>query len=259
MPSTTALAVTPPVVNRPPQQAPEVTMNTLSLNAVTQSQIGNWSIDYTYDALNRLTGADASNGDYFHYTYDAVGNRLEVETNEDEISYTYDDANRLVEVDSVAYTWDNNGNLLGDGVNTYTYDGANRLISVNGQTTYAYDGLGNRLQQTTDNITTSYTLDLNAPYTQVLSDGTNSYLYGLERINQQNGTDTEYFLGDALGSVRQLTNATGDVTLTRAYDTYGNPILSVGDAQSDYGYTGEFTDASGLVYLRARYYEPRTR
>jgi YD repeat-containing protein len=259
MPSTTALAVTPPVVNRPPQQAPEVTMNTLSLNAVTQSQIGNWSIDYTYDALNRLTGADASNGDYFHYTYDAVGNRLEVETNEDEISYTYDDANRLVEVDSVAYTWDNNGNLLGDGVNTYTYDGANRLISVNGQTTYAYDGLGNRLQQTTDNITTSYTLDLNAPYTQVLSDGANTYLYGLERINQQNGTDTEYFLGDALGSVRQLTNATGDVTLTRAYDTYGNPILSVGDAQSDYGYTGEFTDASGLVYLRARYYEPRTR
>jgi len=33
------------------------------------------TIDYVYDPLNRLTEANYSNNDYYHYTYDAVGNR----------------------------------------------------------------------------------------------------------------------------------------------------------------------------------------
>lgn len=43
-------------------------------------------IDYEYDALYRLTAADythvgtGSTGEYFHYQYDAVGNRLAQET-----------------------------------------------------------------------------------------------------------------------------------------------------------------------------------
>ena len=35
-------------------------------------------------------------------------------------------------MDGISYTYDNNGNLLNDGVNTYTYDSANRLATVNG-------------------------------------------------------------------------------------------------------------------------------
>jgi YD repeat-containing protein len=65
-------------------------------------------------------------------------------------------------------------------VNTYTYDGANRLIAVNGQsstTSYAYDGLGDRLQQTVGGQTTTYTLDLNAALTQVLSDGVGAQIH----------------------------------------------------------------------------------
>ncbi len=54
--------------------------------------------------------------------------------------------------------------------------------------------------------------DLNSGLTQVLEDGTNIYLYGIGWIAQTDGTDTEYFLGDALGSVRQLTDASGAVT-----------------------------------------------
>jgi YD repeat-containing protein len=33
-------------------------------------------IDYQYDGLNRLTEANYSDGQYFHYEYDATGNRL---------------------------------------------------------------------------------------------------------------------------------------------------------------------------------------
>jgi RHS repeat-associated protein len=130
---------------------------------------------------------------------------------------------------------------------------------MNGQSStasYAYDGLGDRLQQTVGGQTTTYTLDINAALSQVLSDGTNTYLYGVDRIAQQNETDTEYFLGDDLDSVRQLTNNTGDVTLTRAYDPYGNTILNVGNEQTAFGYAGEYTDSTGQIYLRARYYDP---
>jgi RHS repeat-associated protein len=99
----------------------------------------------------------------------------------------------------------------------------------------------------------NYTLDLNAGLTQVLNDGTNQYLYGLGRIAQVN-TGTDYFMTDALGSVRQLTDSQGDITLANAYEPYGTLSQTAGSAQTSYGFTGEFTDPSGMVYLRARYY-----
>jgi RHS repeat-associated protein len=100
--------------------------------------------------------------------------------------------------------------------------------------------------------------------TQVLNDGTNQYLYGIGRIAQVNTTTLvtdivplrDYFLTDALGSVRQLTDSQGEVTLANAYEPYGSVSQSAGSAQTSYGFTGEFTDPSGMVYLRARYYMP---
>ena len=92
-----------------------------------------------------MAEANYSKGDYYH-TYETVGNReaqqksvLGLVTND---TYVYDDANRLTSVNSVNYTWDNNGNLLNDGTNTYTYDSANRNIDVDG-VEYDYDDNGN--------------------------------------------------------------------------------------------------------------------
>jgi hypothetical protein len=48
--------------------------------------------------------------------------------------------------------------------------------------------------------TINFTLDLNGGLTQVLSDGSNTYLYGLGRIAQQSTSGKGYFLDDALGS-----------------------------------------------------------
>ena len=134
-------------------------------------------------------------------------------------------------------------------------DAANRLISVNGQTstTYAYGGLGDRHQKNGIN----YTLDLAVGLTQVLSDGANTYLYGNGRISQHT-TQTEYYLTDALGSVRQLVDTAGAVTLTQSYAPYGETVSSVGSGASVYQYTGESRDANGLTYLRARYLDSST-
>jgi len=151
--------------------------------------------------------------------------------------------------------YDANGNLLSDSENTYTPDTANRLVEVRNQSTvtsYPYNGLGDRLSQNGVN----YTLDLNAGLTQVLSDSENTYTYGIGRISQQNGAATEYFLGDALGSVRQMVDGAGQVTLVKSYEPYGSVVSSAGSGASAYGFTGEQQDVSGLVYLRARYYAP---
>ena len=46
--------------------------------------------NYTFDGLSRLTAADDSNGDYYHYAYDSMGNQLTGTTKKGEIAYTYD-------------------------------------------------------------------------------------------------------------------------------------------------------------------------
>jgi RHS repeat-associated protein len=214
------------------------------------------TINYTYDGLSRLTAADYSSGDYYHYTYDAVGNRLTETTAKGETAYTYDPANRLTSVNGQAVQWDDNGNMLADGQAVYKYNTANKLVGVTkgaSSIVYAYSGLGDRLKQIADGVTTDYTLDINAGLTQVLDDGTNKYLYGNQRIAQIAETQTGYFLTDALGSMRQMTDPSADLTLARTYDPYGNVVSSSGAGETVYGYTGEI-QSGGLVHLRARDY-----
>jgi RHS repeat-associated protein len=114
------------------------------------------------------------------------------------------------------------------------------------------------VSQTVDGVTTNYALDQVSGLTQVLSDRANSYLYGNRRIAQYGETEPEYFLTDGLGSVRQLVDNSGAVILSKNYQPYGGEPSVAGNGYSSYGFTGEMTDLTGLVYLRARYYEPGT-
>ena len=61
---------------------------------------------------------------------------------------------------------------------------------------------------------------------------------------------------DGLGSVRQLLDTTGQIDTNYAYDPFGVPAMG-GEVYNPYQYTGEAWDAEvGLLYLRARYYQP---
>jgi RHS repeat-associated protein len=245
-----------------------VSFNMLALNRISTpfQQSGPITITYDYDPLYRLKEANYSNGDYYHYSYDHVGNRLSQDTQVGGLltttTYLYDDANRLTDVNGVTYTWDNNGNLLDDGVNAYQYDSANRLKTLTGPSvnlSYSYNGLGDRLQETMNGNTTTFTMDLNAGLTQALSDGTHNYIYGVDRIAQTQAETTEYFLGDALGSVRQMADASAEVTYARAYDPYGVVSSTFGSSQSAYAFGGEYSgDYNELLYLRARFYASST-
>jgi RHS repeat-associated protein len=68
-----------------------------------------------------------------------------------------------------------------------------------------------------------------------------------------------WLLTDRLGSVRQVTDATGAVIDTITYDGWGNATQSAPANGGRYLWTGRETDsATGLEYDRARYYDPTT-
>ncbi len=217
---------------------------------------GTTVITYTYDPLYRLTGAYYDNGFSYLYEYDAVGNRTKKQ--DCLTGYPCNPTDYTYDTGAVTYIWSPNGNLLADGTSAYEYDKHNRLKAVNvnggadGHYDYTYNGKGDRLQQITDQSgTTHYTLDLARGLTQVLDDGTHTYLYGNMRLAQQSANNTEYFLTDALGSVRQMVDETGELTLAQAYQPYGETLSSVGSGTTSYGFTGEATDSDG-VGLSAR-------
>jgi RHS repeat-associated protein len=64
---------------------------------------------------------------------------------------------------------------------------------------------------------------------------------------------------DQLGSTRALTDSSGTPQATYTYDSYGNVRASTGTIRNPLRFAGQYVDAeSGLVYLRARYYDPVT-
>ena len=120
------------------------------------------------------------------YTYDPVGNRLSAS---DQLSVRrrqhFDRLSdrRLTGVDGISYTWDYNGNA--------SINSAHRLLD-DGMNTYTY---------------------LYGPST---GSGQASRLAQLNTVSP----NTEYFLGDALGSVRQMVGANRNILLAKGYDLY---------------------------------------
>jgi hypothetical protein len=71
----------------------------------------------------------------------------------------------------------------------------------------------------------------------VLADGTNSYSYGLGRIGEEQPGGWQFHLGDALGSVRQLTNAGAAVGLEHAGRVLANDPSASGVLELAEGYS----------------------
>jgi YD repeat-containing protein len=156
-------------------------VNELVPNALgTPGQTTSVQNTYGYDRLYRLTNVNSPSTPT--YTYDPIGNRLTNPTT----SYSYDRADRITAAGSTPYTVDAAGNLTARGSDSFSYDQANRLktATVEGQlTTYAYDGDGNRVSKTVgSNPTVSYVNEVTTPLSQVLTDGTLKYVYGLGHV-----------------------------------------------------------------------------
>ena len=82
-------------------------------------------------------------------------------------------------------------------------------------------------------------------------------LDGTDLLSQTRSGATSYYLQDAQGSTRTLTDASGNITDTYAYTAFGETLSHSGASDNPYRYTGQQFDAlTGLYSLRARYYDP---
>jgi RHS repeat-associated protein len=198
------------------------------------------------------------NADVQTYDYDPMGNRTEKTHNSVPTAYSYDDADQMTLVGGVTYDYDDNGNQIEAGTDTFEWDSENRLIETNIASTtgtYEYNGDGLRITRTIGASAVSYVWDLNASLPVILEDTDgNRYVYGLDLLTRIDGTDEEWYLYDGLDSTTAVADDTGAITGSYGYDVFGAVRAHTGDA-TEWSYTGEQNDPTGLEYLRARYYD----
>ena len=122
-----------------------------------------------------------------------------------------------------------------------------------------YNGLGQRVGKTVSGTTTGFVWDNNA-VPNLLVDGTTRILYGPDNqpIEQTSSSGTFFFVHDQIGSTRTLLSTSGTVAGGYDYTPYGVPTHT-GTATTNLQFSGQYTDPeTGLIYLRARYYDPTT-
>ncbi len=250
---------------------------------------GNSNINYGYDQLSRVTGQSSSSPPPSNtYSYDQASDSTTFTKAGTSYTQSYSTGQQLCwqisgpsanscstpPAGATTYSYDLNGNRVGStngsATTSYGYDQAGNLcylvasfsaancsLPPAGSTTYSYNGDGLRMSTTTGSSTTHFTWSSSS---KLLMDGANAYIYGnsgapIEEINLTTNTP-EYLVTDSLGSVRASYNAAGVVTNGENFDSYGD--VTYGTPVSTFGYSGGYSDPSGLIYLIHRYYDPST-
>jgi RHS repeat-associated protein len=229
--------------------------------------------EYNYDNDSQLTGLtyklSGSTIGTLVYTYDAVGQRSEVEGTYARanlpaalLSATYDDANQIATWGGTSFSYDSNGNLTSDGIRTYTWNARNELTGISGPVsgTFAYDGFRRRRAKTVSGTTTQFLYDgLNPVQELAAGTPTANTLTGLaidEPFRRTDSSTTRYYLVDALQSSIALTDGSGTVQTSYTYEPFGGLATSGAPTTNTIAYTGREADGTGLYFYRARYYSP---
>ena len=162
-------------------------------------------------------------------------------------------------------TYDMDGNMVSNSESVFDYDSSNRLVRMDGHF-YTYNAEDVRIKCVCDDKETTYTYNTNCKLSQLLTKTTNGvvtkYVYGLGLIGEEASNTFKTYHFDFRGSTVAVTDASGTVTDTFAYDTYGKCIARTGTSDIIFGYNGRdgvVTDDNGLIYMRARYYSPDMR
>jgi RHS repeat-associated protein len=253
-----------------------------SITDNTGTPEGGRSVTYTYDALHRLKTAETTGSTSFpkwglEWTYDRYGNRTAQSIVSGCVSPMTCPTNS-VSVDSSTnrltgspYTYDENGNMLNDGLNTLTYDAESRVVRVNSSNPmYVYDGAGLRVKKcdphcTSPTTTTVYIFSgskVIAEYVNgaAVNSPTREYVYsGSQLIATHEGTSLKFHHQDHLS--RRVTSDG-----TSGSQTYGQKIAEsghfpYGESWYESGGTNKFKftsyerdSESGNDYAMARFY-----
>lgn len=231
-------------------------------------------VSYTYDPASRVTGANYGFTQQ-SFQYDGADHVVKATLGGTTSTFAYDKADQLLSMTTtngtktlqqLHFTYDANGNRVqqtdqAGKTTSLTYDQANRLVNYAGIAQYGYNGDGLNTGKTVGGAAQPFTWDLADGAPVMVQDGTTRYVTGLDGLPLEqvaaDGT-IHYYHQDQLGSTRALTNASGQVDAAYAYDPYGNTV-STGNVANPFQYGGEYTNGeSGMQYLRARHYDPKT-
>jgi RHS repeat-associated protein len=244
-------------------------------------------VTYEYDSRGQLakeTYTDSNTARVITYRYDARGNRVERRDSAEGITtYTYGVNGQLLSESKdgivTTYTYDQNGNLLRRANQFETTEFAWNLLNlltsvttrnsqgvVTHQEQYTYDPLGNRVGQRINGQDYAFLVDtVTTGYSTVREvydpNGTSihSYVYdnrGNSPLAQVAGSNKSFFLRDYRGSTMYVSDEQGAIQGSYQYDAFGRILRRTGSSDINHLYNGEWTDKTGLQYLRARYLNP---
>jgi RHS repeat-associated protein len=232
-------------------------------------------VTYNYDPLFRLI-SEQRVGSYAYtvsYEYDAAGNRLAKVWDGQRTDYVYDKADRLqfyVKPDGsvVAYDWDANGNMIarteGNQTTEFEYDYDNRLVRIvypNGsEVRFGYDGLGRRVfRQEGANVRYFYFDGDKIIAEREGSSWVVRYLLGLKPCGHVVSGQVRVYHADRLGSVRWVTDGSGNLVASYVYEGFGKIVGQEGSEVVPYRFCGLWgyrnDGDAGLLHVGARYYE----
>ncbi len=233
------------------------------------------TFEYTYDDVGRLSGVSKTNSVVEAYSYDANGNRL-LETNQyrgiNQRAYSYSLEDHLVSAGMDTYQFDVDGFLTGkttaQGAMATVYSSRGELLSASlpdaTVITYDHDPLGRRITKKVNGTVVEKYLWKDTTTLLAVYDGNDNLVmrfnYGDNRlpVSMTHNGSTYYLLGDSIGSLRAVTDTSGNIIKRIDYDSFGNIIFdSDPNFLVPFGFAGGLHDRNtGLVRFGVRDYDP---
>ena len=181
--------------------------------------------------------------------------------------YTVNGLNQYTAAGGTNFTYDANGNLVTDNVNSYVYDAENRLVSganATGTTTLTYDPMGRLWRVVKGAEDTRFLYDGDKLALEYNSAGGIIWRYYFgptvdepivaDWTGNLDCDNTRFLSLDRQGSMIAAADCAGNRTTAASYDEYGIP------ASTNWGrfqYTGQaYLKELGLYYYKARIYSP---
>ena len=262
---------------------------------ITQRDTEDGAYDYTYDRLDRLTGATPPisvqqspanpNGlPVEQYTYDPVHNRKT--SAHQPGNWTYNANNELntygTGADEQTYAYDANGNTVEQKTGNpqspsktrqFIYNAAERLSEVkdNGTTIgkYQYDPMGRRFRKETSQGITWFQYADEGLIAEYTPNDTLQRTYGWRPSGLWGGDpvwladvsaatwSVNYYHNDHLGTSQRMTNANGTMTWKGVSEAFGETKAIADAANNPLRYPGQYKDREfSANYNNNRYYAP---
>ncbi len=214
----------------------------------------NQTCTFAADDLQRVSSVSCGTPWAQTFSYDPFGNIKKTGT----ISYLPTSYSATNKPTGIGATFDNNGNMLGDGSNSFAWDAYGTSTSVNSLAVVT-DALGRTVEIGTGGTAEQFMYSPSGSHIAVLQGAT--LIKGL--ITLPGGAVAVYISSgfayirhsDLLGSSRLATRWDHTRYSTTAYAPFGEPYLEAGT--QDRSFTGENQDtASGLYDFLYRRYSP---